>query len=107
MLSLGRTALFMVAALGCVSANSIGPAFNTGPAASDTFIKEAISTLILPDSPKGSSGDLLISAGMDTTNGEDLIRFLATNTNGAWDVLAYTLIQTPGRSPCLYFRNAL
>ena len=89
----------MIAAAGYVNANSnsMGPSFNTGPASSGTFIREAVSTLILPDSPSGSTGNLIISAGMDTTTGDDLIRFLATSYGGQWDVLAYTLIKTPGK----------
>lgn len=36
---------------------AFGPAFGTGPVADGSWIREATSTLLLPDAPSGSSGD--------------------------------------------------
>ncbi|KAJ5224031.1 hypothetical protein N7468_008573 [Penicillium chermesinum] len=88
----------LIAVLGYAKADATGPTFNTGHVSSGIYILEAISTLILPDSPRGSTGTLLLSAGMDTAAGEDIIRFEATNSDSTWDVLAYTLIQTPANT---------
>jgi hypothetical protein len=75
-----------------------GPYFSTGPVASDSYIREATSTLILPDAPSGSSGDLSLWVGMGTSNG-DLIQSIAENyESDNWTVYAYTLLSTGGSS---------
>lgn len=74
-----------------------GPYFSTGPVASDSFIRESTSTLVLPQAPSGSSGDLSLWVGMGTSNG-DLIQSIADNWQSSdWTVFAYTLLET-GRS---------
>lgn len=74
----------------------MGPAFSTGPVASDSFIREATSTLTLPKAPSGSSGDASLWVGMGTSNG-DLIQSIADNwQSDDWSIYAYTLLSTGG-----------
>ncbi|KAJ5921675.1 hypothetical protein N7454_009149 [Penicillium verhagenii] len=80
-------------AIGSVSA-AFGPAFSTGPTSSDTYITESISTLVLPRTPSGSSGDLSLWVGMGTSAG-DLIQSIADNyQSDSWSIFAYTLKET-------------
>ena len=73
---------------------AMGPAFSTGPVASDSFIRESTSTLVLPKAPSGSSGDASLWVGMGTSNG-DLIQSIADNwQSSSWSVFAYTLLST-------------
>ncbi|KAL4919244.1 hypothetical protein BDW62DRAFT_217093 [Aspergillus aurantiobrunneus] len=73
---------------------AMGPAFSTGPVASDSFIREATSTLTLPKAPSGSSGDASLWVGMGTSNG-DLIQSIADNwQSDDWSIYAYTLLST-------------
>ncbi|KAI1077277.1 hypothetical protein F5B20DRAFT_552998 [Whalleya microplaca] len=73
---------------------AMGPAFSTGPVASNSFIREATSTLVLPKGPSGSSGDTSLWVGMGTSNG-DLIQSIAENWDASnWSVYAYTLLST-------------
>ncbi|KAK4031252.1 hypothetical protein C8A01DRAFT_21501 [Parachaetomium inaequale] len=73
---------------------AMGPAFSTGPVASNSFIREATSTLILPKAPTGSSGDLSLWVGMGTSKG-DLIQSIADNWQSSnWAIFAYTLLST-------------
>lgn len=75
---------------------AMGPAFSTGPVASDSFIREATSTLTLPNAPSGSSGDASLWVGMGTSNG-DLIQSIADNwQSDDWSIYAYTLLSTGG-----------
>lgn len=75
---------------------AMGPAFSTGPVSSDTFIREATSTLVLPKAPSGSSGDASLWVGMGTSNG-DLVQSIADNwQSDDWNVYAYTLLSTGG-----------
>jgi len=75
----------------------MGPAFSTGPVANNTFIREATSTLILPDAPSDSTGDTSLWVGMGTSNG-DLIQSIADNYNSSdWLAFAYTLVSTSGQ----------
>lgn len=85
------------AAVAVTSVNAaMGPAFSTGPVGSGSWIREATSTLVLPDAPKGSSGDTSLWVGMGTSNG-DLIQSIAENwQSDAWNVYAYTLVKTGG-----------
>ncbi|KAK2811298.1 hypothetical protein FQN50_002174 [Emmonsiellopsis sp. PD_5] len=77
---------------------AMGPAFSTGPVASDSFIREATSTLVLPDPPRGSSGIFSLWVGMGTSNG-DLIQSIADNVEGGdWSVFTYTLMKTGDNS---------
>ncbi|KAB8230414.1 hypothetical protein ETB97_000610 [Aspergillus alliaceus] len=84
-----------LAALAVTSVNAaMGPAFSTGPVADNSFIREATSTLVLPDTPSGSSGDASLWVGMGTSNG-DLIQSIADNWNSNdWSIYAYTLLKT-------------
>lgn len=76
---------------------AMGPAFSTGPVASDSFIRESTSTLVLPKTPSGSSGDASLWVGMGTSNG-DLIQSIADNWEStSWSIFAYTLLSTSGK----------
>lgn len=76
---------------------AFGPAFSTGPVSSDSFIREATSTLVLPQAPSGSTGDTSLWVGMGTSNG-DLIQSIADNWNSDdWSIFAYTLLSTSGQ----------
>ncbi|KAH9993012.1 hypothetical protein F4779DRAFT_233903 [Xylariaceae sp. FL0662B] len=90
-----RQVLSALAALTFASVDAaMGPAFSTGPVASNSFIREATSTLVLPKSPSGSSGDTSLWVGMGTSNG-DLIQSIADNwDSSSWSVFAYTLLST-------------
>ncbi|KAL4795756.1 hypothetical protein BDV19DRAFT_388780 [Aspergillus venezuelensis] len=73
---------------------AMGPAFSTGPVASNSFIRESTSTLTLPKAPSGSSGDTSLWVGMGTSNG-DLIQSIADNwSSDDWSIYAYTLLKT-------------
>lgn len=85
-----------ITAIASVNA-AMGPAFSTGPVASDSFIRESTSTLVLPKAPSGSSGDASLWVGMGTSNG-DLIQSIADNwQSSSWSIFAYTLLSTSGR----------
>ncbi|OJJ03874.1 hypothetical protein ASPVEDRAFT_54181 [Aspergillus versicolor CBS 583.65] len=76
----------------------MGPAFSTGPVATDSFIREATSTLTLPKAPSGSSGSASLWVGMGTSNG-DLIQSIADNwQSDDWSIYAYTLLSTGANS---------
>ena len=82
-------------ALGSVEA-AMGPAFSTGPVSDNSWIREATSTLVLPQAPSGNSGDASLWVGMGTSNG-DLIQSIADNwQSDSWSVYAYTLTKTGG-----------
>ncbi|PYI25864.1 hypothetical protein BO86DRAFT_383170 [Aspergillus japonicus CBS 114.51] len=89
--------LAAVAALGATTVNAaMGPAFSTGPVASNSWIREATSTLVLPNGPSGGSTDAITSlwVGMGTSNG-DLIQSIADNWQQKdWTMYAYTLMKT-------------
>ncbi|KAM5349525.1 hypothetical protein ACJ41O_006030 [Fusarium nematophilum] len=87
--------LSALAAVAVGSANAaMGPAFSTGPVASNSWIREATSTLVLPDVPSGSSGVASLWVGMGTSNG-DLIQSIADNwQSNEWAIFAYTLVKT-------------
>lgn len=89
-----------IVAIGSVDA-AFGPAFSTGPVSSNSFIREATSTLILPKAPSRSSGDTSLWVGMGTSNG-DLIQSIADNWDSSnWSVFAYTLLSTSGKKPVM------
>ncbi|KAL4897743.1 hypothetical protein BDV59DRAFT_49369 [Aspergillus ambiguus] len=92
-------ALSVLAAVCFSSVNAaMGPAFSTGPVASDSFIRESTSTLVLPKAPSGSSGDTSLWVGMGTSNG-DLIQSIADNwQSDDWSIFAYTLLSTGANS---------
>lgn len=99
MMSFGKTYLSAIAAAAVLTSvkAAMGPYFSTGPVASNSFIRESTSTLVLPQAPSGSSGDLSLWVGMGTSNG-DLIQSIADNWESSdWTVFAYTLLET-GRS---------
>jgi hypothetical protein len=74
----------------------MGPAFSTGPVGSGSWIREATSTLVLPNTPQGSTGVASLWVGMGTDKG-DLIQSIADNWNSNnWDIFAYTLVKTGG-----------
>ena len=53
-----------------------GPAFSLGPVSSSSWIRESVTTLVLPDIPSPSADRLALWAGMGTSGG-DLIQALA------------------------------
>jgi len=53
-----------------------GNAFSTGPVASDSFIRESNTTLVLPEVNSPQTGNLALWPGMGTSGG-DLIQALA------------------------------
>ncbi|KXH61969.1 hypothetical protein CSAL01_00975 [Colletotrichum salicis] len=95
------SALAVTAVAGVQAA--MGPAFSTGPVASDSFIREATSTLVLPAAPSNNKGDASLWVGMGTSNG-DLIQSIADSSNydntgtGKWSIFAYTLLSTGANS---------
>ncbi|KAK7756009.1 hypothetical protein SLS62_001952 [Diatrype stigma] len=101
MSSSSRQVLYTLAAaaVAVTTANAaMGPAFSTGPVGSGSWIREATSTLVLPDAPSGSSGDTSLWVGMGTSNG-DLIQSIAENwQSDEWSIYAYTLVKTGDNS---------
>lgn len=95
------SALAVTAVAGVQAA--MGPAFSTGPVASDSFIREATSTLVLPAAPSNNKGSASLWVGMGTSNG-DLIQSIADNSNydntgtDKWSIFAYTLLSTGANS---------
>ncbi|EHA22264.1 hypothetical protein AAWM_07445 [Aspergillus awamori] len=93
--------LAALAALGATGVNAaMGPAFSTGPVSDNSFIREATSTLVLPNGPSGGSSDAITSlwVGMGTSNG-DLIQSIADNWQQSdWTMYAYTLKETSATS---------
>ncbi|TDZ28386.1 hypothetical protein C8035_v007599 [Colletotrichum spinosum] len=86
------SALAVTAVAGVQAA--MGPAFSTGPTPSDSWIREATSTLVLPKAPSGNKGSACLWVGMGTSNG-DLIQSIADNWNSdKWSIYAYTLMKT-------------
>ncbi|KAF5006323.1 hypothetical protein FDECE_7296 [Fusarium decemcellulare] len=87
--------LSALAAMAVASVNAaMGPAFSTGPVGEGSWIREATSTLVLPDVPSGSSGVASLWVGMGTSNG-DLIQSIADNwQSDEWAIFAYTLVKT-------------
>ncbi|KAL9094678.1 MAG: hypothetical protein Q9165_002948 [Trypethelium subeluteriae] len=82
-------------AFGSVEA-AFGPSFSTGPVSSNSWIREATSTLVLPKAPSGGSSgaDTSLWVGMGTSNG-DLIQSIADNYDQSnWNIFAYTLKET-------------
>lgn len=53
-----------------------GNAFSTGPVATNSFIRESNTTLVLPEVNKPQTGNLALWPGMGTSGG-DLIQALA------------------------------
>ncbi|PWY91290.1 hypothetical protein BO94DRAFT_488780 [Aspergillus sclerotioniger CBS 115572] len=96
-----RNQVLAALALGATSVNAaMGPAFSTGPVSSNSFIREATSTLVLPNGPSGGSSDAITSlwVGMGTSNG-DLIQSIADNWQQSdWTMYAYTLKVTGATS---------
>jgi hypothetical protein len=73
---------------------AFGPAFSTGPVGSNSWIREATSTLVLPKVPTNNRGDASLWVGMGTSQG-DLVQSIAENYNqNDWSVYGYTLIST-------------
>lgn len=66
-----RPAIFALLAAKALAA--FGPAFSTGPVADGYFIRESISTLIVPQGNTPFAGDASLWVGMGTSNG-DLIQ---------------------------------
>ncbi|KAM0232275.1 hypothetical protein ACHAP5_010795 [Fusarium lateritium] len=85
----------VLAAIAVASVNAaMGPSFSTGPVGSGSWIREATSTLILPDIPQGSTGVASLWVGMGTDKG-DLIQSIADNWDSKeWSIFAYTLTKT-------------
>lgn len=55
-----------------------GPYFSLGPTSDDAWIREAITTLVLPEVPTPQTDRLALWPGMGTSNG-DLIQALAVS----------------------------
>ncbi|KAF4419171.1 hypothetical protein FACUT_11551 [Fusarium acutatum] len=91
--------LSILAAIAVATANAaMGPAFSTGPVGSGSWIREATSTLVLPDVPQGSTGVASLWVGMGTNKG-DLIQSIADNwQSDEWSIFAYTLTKTGDNS---------
>jgi len=89
----------VAAVAGTVNA-AFGPSFSTGPVASNSFIREATATLIVPSTPSDSTGLFSLWVGMGTSNG-DLIQSIVDNDQSLpgnpqeneWGVFAYTLLE--------------
>jgi hypothetical protein len=98
------SALAVMAVAGTNAA--FGPAFSTGPVASNSFIRESTSTLVLPAPPTNNQGDASLWVGMGTSNG-DLIQSIADNAKSTvvgaskWNIFAYTLLAKGRRFPFL------
>ena len=75
-----RTLLWLSALLG-VEANSFGNYFSTGGVSSGNFIRQANTTLILPNAPNPVKNILSLWPGMGMSNG-DLIQALAISYPG-------------------------
>jgi hypothetical protein len=98
---------FLIWSRGAFAAN--GPAFSTGPVnqPAGNFIREAISTLVVPEAPGPIVGNTVLWVGMGTSNG-DLIQGInnnypkdngrnpCSNLGGNWCVAAYTLSKKRG-----------
>lgn len=75
---------FSVASVCCVLAlahygyAAMGPAYSTGPVSSGNFIREAISTLVVPQAPNPIIGNTVLWTGMGTDAG-DLIQAITNN----------------------------
>ena len=57
---------------------AMGPAFSTGPVGSGSWIRDASSTLVVPEAPEVSVGDTVLWTGMGTDLG-DLIQAINHN----------------------------
>jgi hypothetical protein len=57
---------------------AMGPAFSTGPVGSGSWIREAVSTLVVPQPPAEVVGDTVLWTGMGTDLG-DLIQGINNN----------------------------
>jgi len=60
------------------SATQFGPAFSTGPVGANSWIQEAVSTLITPLTPTPIIGDVALWTGMGTDK-NDLIQGITEN----------------------------
>lgn len=77
-----------------------GNAFSTGPVATNSFIRESTTTLVLPEVNSPQTGNLALWPGMGTSGG-DLIQALAISVadgsagcpkeSGKWCIVASTL----------------
>lgn len=77
-----------------------GNAFSTGPVATNSFIRESVTTLVLPEVNSPQTGNLALWPGMGTSGG-DLIQALAISVadgsagcakaTGQWCIVASTL----------------
>lgn len=57
---------------------AMGPAFSTGPVGNGSWIREASSTLVVPEAPNPIVGDSVLWTGMGTDLG-DLIQAINNN----------------------------
>ena len=57
---------------------AMGPAYSTGPVSSGNFIREASSTLVVPQAPNPIVGNTVLWTGMGTDSG-DLIQAITNN----------------------------
>ena len=99
-LALSATALANAAVIRRDYGYQFSNALSTGPVATDSFIREANSTLILPETNSPQTGNLALWPGMGTSGG-DLIQGLAISisdgsagcakASGKWCIVASTL----------------
>ena len=71
-------AFSLVLALAQTGHAAFGPAFSTGPVGSGSWIREATSTLIVPNAPNPIVGNSVLWTGMGTDRG-DLIQAINNN----------------------------
>ena len=99
-----RAALLFLLSLVRNAFASNGPAISTGPVDDGNFIREAVSTLIVPEAPSPIVGNTVLWVGMGTSNG-DLIQGI--NNNYPPDTL-YVAYDPSGPAPRrLEFANEL
>ena len=75
-LTLASALAFSQVALAQEYYRQFGNAFSTGPVATNSFIRESNTTLVLPEVNKPQTGNLALWAGMGTSGGH-LIQALA------------------------------
>lgn len=70
--------LTFLAAANAQETVGFGPAFSIGPVSSSSWIRESVTTLVLPEIPSPSADRLALWPGMGTS-GDDIIQALAVS----------------------------
>ncbi|KAF2829037.1 hypothetical protein CC86DRAFT_318062 [Ophiobolus disseminans] len=73
---------------------AMGPAFSTGPVGSNSWIRESVSTLVIPNAPTNNKGDSSLWVGMGTSKGDLIQSIIENNNQKDWSLFAYTLLST-------------